>query len=177
MKNLKTKKIDKAVAVGFAANFCAVFSLIYVVGLLLVANIFGGPQAGLAAVSIPVQESCSCKGADETCAISSLPAVLFPVSADNPNEAAIKLSMDDTGYLQKELNISLSSSRRVQISNNGVTPHSFVIDELGIDSGDIAPGQSKILGLENLADGTSYVYYSKTGSDAREKFSGTVAAE
>jgi len=177
MKNLKTKKIGKEEAVGFAAFFCAIFSLIYLVGLLLVANIFNKPQFDFAKISLPVQNSCSCKGSVEACSLSSLPAVLFPVGADNPNEATIKLTMDDAGYVQKQLDTALSSSRLVQITNNGVNPHSFVIDELGIDSGEISPGQSKTLRLENMDDAVSYFYYSSVAGDTREKFSGVLMAK
>jgi len=177
MKNLKTKKIGKDELVGFAAIFCAIFSLIYIVGLLLVANIFNKPQMSLAKVALPVRDSCSCKGTVEACSLSALPAVLFPVGAESPNETAIKLAMDDAGYVQKQLDIALSSSRLVQITNNGVNPHSFVIDELGINSGEILPGQSRTLRLENMDDAASYLYYSNVSGDPREKFSGVVAAK
>ena len=177
MKNPKTKKIGKDELVGFAAFFCAIFSLIYIVGLLLVANIFNRPQMSLAKVALPVHDSCSCKGTIEACSLSALPAVLFPVGADSPNEMPIKLAMDDAGYVQKQLDIVLSSSRLVQITNNGVNPHSFVIDELGIDSGEISPGQSKTLRLENMDDAVSYFYYSSVAGDTREKFSGVLMAK
>jgi hypothetical protein len=103
-----------------------------------------------------------------------VPAVLFPVSADNPSESAIKIVIDDGGWAPKQIDLSLSSSRVMEITNKGVNEHSFVIDDLGIDSGAIAPGNAKTVYLQNLSSGAAYyIFYSNMGSDdGNEAFSG-----
>ncbi|UMX48342.1 MAG: cupredoxin domain-containing protein [Candidatus Nealsonbacteria bacterium DGGOD1a] len=168
------KKIDKMAMVGFAANFCAVFSLIYIVALLLVANIFGSNRAAMASLAQPIANSACSAVAGEPLA-AAIPAILFPVSADNPSESVIKISIDDGGWTPKEIDLSLSSARTVEISNKGVNPHSFVIDGLGIDSGEIAPGAAKTVFLQNLSgEAAIYPFYSNISGDDKEKFSGQI---
>lgn len=177
MKNSK-KKIDKMAAIGVAADFCAIFALIFVVSLLLVANALGGGRSGMAQISLPLQKACLCQTGVDACSVSTLPAVLFPVSADNPAEGSIKLSMDDSGFSPKSLDVASSSNLVAEITNKGVNPHSFVIDDLGIDSGAIAPGQTKTIALENLSAGKgTYTYYSNVGGDNRDTFNGVMTAK
>jgi hypothetical protein len=161
------------------ADFCAIFALIYIVALLLVANAFGGVRSGMAQLSLAAPEKCSCQEAADTCSASVLPSVLYPESAAaGPAEETIKVVMDDGGYATREVNVALSSSRFVDVVNKGVNPHSFVIDEIGIDSGAIAPGETKRVALENLnADAKNYTFYSNIGTDNRESFSGVITAK
>jgi hypothetical protein len=177
MKTSKNKQTEKFAIFGFIANFCAVFALIYVVALLLAANMIGGSAAGLAAVSAPLKETCSCQTATDACS-ASFPTVLFPESAQNPVETDTQLIVDDSGFLPKELDLSLSSLRVVEVSNKGVNRHSFVIDELGVDTGPIEPGSSKTVRLDNLgAAKDSYIFYSNTGKDNKNNFRGTLIAK
>jgi hypothetical protein len=177
MKNSK-RKIDKMAAISVAAEFCAIFALIFVVSLLVIANTLGGARAGLAQASLPLQNNCSCQSGVDTCSVSTLPVVLFPVSADNPAEGSIKILMDDGGFNPKTLDVASSSNLVAEITNKGVNPHSFVIDDLGIDSGAIQPGQTKAVALENLGAGKgTYIYYSNIDGDHHDVFSGTMTAK
>jgi hypothetical protein len=177
MKNSK-KRIDKMAAISVAAEFCAIFALIFVVSLLVIANTLGGARAGLAQASLPLQKTCSCQAGVAACSVSTLPAVLFPVSADSPAEDSIKLLMDDGGFNHKTLDVASSSNLVAEITNKGVNPHSFVIDDLGIDSGAIQPGQTRIVALENLNAGKgTYIYYSNIDGDRRDVFSGTMTTK
>lgn len=175
MARPKKKKIaDKFEIFSFAVNFCAIFSLILIVGLLIVAQNFSG-QAGLAAVSrFYSANECSCDTANDSCPLA-VPAVLFPVSADNPLEDSIEISMDDGGFFTKELNLSVSSSRTLEIYNKGVNIHSFKVPDLGIDTGIIIPGETKTVVLENLPQNKDVLEYrSGIADDDPEKFSGII---
>lgn len=176
MSPVKRKKIDKASVVNFAVNFCAVFALIYMVMLLLVADMLGGAsQAGLAAVSFPLQNECSCGGDAAGDSQTQTPTTLFPVAAPESG-SYLQLAVDDGGFSLKQLNVSLDGPKMIEISNKGVNTHSFVIDGLSIDSGVIEPGAAKTVVLENLPQGTrNYTYYSNTAGDDKTKFSGVIA--
>jgi len=175
MSPSKHKKNDRMTVVNFAVNFCAIFALILLTGALVVAEAVGGRGYQMASFSQSLQNNaCSCTEAAQTCA-PVVPAVLFPVSSSEPVEVPAEIAIDDAGFSPKELNMALSSSRMVKVSNKGVNPHSFVIDSIGVDSGAIAPGQSKTVVLENLPqDGTALEFYSNVAGDSAEKFSGTV---
>lgn len=173
MATVKNKKLDKMTVVNFAANFCAIFSLILVVALLTLANAFGSNRAALAGLSQSAPQSCAADGANT--ASVAVPAVLFPVSADNPSENTIRVVVDDGGWDRPQIDLSLSSARMIEITNKGVNPHSFVIDDLGIDSGAILPGTVKTVILQNLSDQAGdYVFYSNYGNDNKDEFAGRI---
>lgn len=174
MPTAKHKKLDKMTMINFAANFCAVFALIYIVALLMLANSFGTNRAQLAALS-QANPNTACSAVPEDTLAAAVPVVLFPVSAENPSESAIRIAVDDGGWTPKQIDISLSSARVVEVANNGVNPHSFVIDELGVDSGAIMPGATKTIFLQNLSgEAAIYPFYSNTAGDSPEKFSGQI---
>jgi len=176
MSPAKNKKTEKASAIGFLVNFCAVFALIYITALLLVANILGGTStAGLAAVSFPLQSNCSCDSCSADGNQPAAPATLFPVSAEDSSSGYIQIAVDDSGFAQKQIEISLSGSKMLEITNNGANPHSFVVDGLKIDSGAIEPGQTITVVLESLpAETLNYTYFSNVGNDDKAKFSGVI---
>jgi len=177
MTSSKTKKIDKTASMSLFVNFCAVFALIYTVGLLLLANIAGGSRGALASISSSVQNKCACASVPAA-AQGAMAATgeLFPSSSEGElNSAAVSVVMDDAGYAQTELNISISGLKMLEIENKGVNPHSFVIDGLMIDSGAIASGEVRTVVLENLpAIATNYTYYSNVAGDDKETFSGVI---
>ncbi len=175
MARPKNKKLaDKFEVMSFAVNFCAVFALILVVGLLMAVQNIPGRQAGMAALSQSGISQSECVCDDVSCPLA-VPAVLFPVSAGEPVESAARISMDDGGFLTKELDLALSSSRTLEIYNKGVRAHSFVIPELKIDTGAIIPGETKTVILENIPQDKEVLqFYSDLPNDAREKFLGTI---
>ena len=176
----KDKQFDKVAAVGFFVNFCAIFSLILIVGLLTVADSFGSTPGGVAALSQSLvgKNECQCPATDcEVCG-SVAPAVLFPVSSDHPAENAIEIAVGDDGFSVKELSLVFSSSRTLRITNNGVNSHSFAMDAIGLNSGAIAPGQSVTVLLEGFSqDSPSLEFHSDIASDSREDFSGLIILE
>jgi hypothetical protein len=166
------KKMDRQATLSFIVNFCATFMLVFTLGMLMLANMVG--ESALATVSEPLTDNkCACRDK-----ISNKPAVLFPVSAGEPSEGNIKLVVDDSGYLDKELILSAVGTKMLEVINKGVNPHSFVIDGMMIDSGVIKPGESKTIALESLSgDSQSYSFYSNLPGDNKEKFSGVFVVE
>ena len=179
MSPKKSKKFDKRAAVEFFVNFCVIFSLILIVGLMAVSDSFGGSSGGMASLSRPLvsNSKCSCPAVD--CGFAPIaPAVLFPASADQPLEAALEIFVDEGGFSSRELNLSLSSSRTLRISNKGVRNHSLVIDALNLNSGVIVPGQSVTVILENSGDQARELsFYSDLPGDDGDNFSGVIVLE
>lgn len=179
MPILKTKKSDRSITISFFINFCSVFALIVTVGMLLLVDTFGGNRQGLASASMPLQNKSACvpAGDAKTDEIpSGIPNVLFPESSNDPSEAVTKITVDDGGWTPNRIDLSLVSARTLEITNAGVNPHSFVIDGAGIDSGEIAPGATKTMVLNNLSeDVKDYTYYSNIDSAGKGKFSGIIS--
>lgn len=180
MSSKKSKQFDRAAAISFFVDFCAMFSLILIVGLLTAANSFGGASGGAASLSRAMGTSlnCSCP-APTDCGFSPIaPAVLFPASSPQPLEAALEISVDEGGFSSRELNLSFSSSRTLRVVNKGVRNHSLAIDALGLNSGIIVPGQSVTVVLENSGDqGREMTFYSDMPGDTGENFWGTITFE
>lgn len=175
----KRNKLDRAAAIGFAVNFCAMFSLIFTVGLLAVAGIVGDNSGGAASLSQGMKQAvCSCPEAEE-CSVAPLaPAVLFPVSAQQPMETALEVGVDEGGFSLREINLSNSSSRTLKIVNKGVRAHSFAITGTGLNSGIIEPGRSATMALDAPADGSGRAeFYSAEPEDSGENFRGTIVFE
>ncbi len=172
----KRNEFDRDTAIGFAVNFCAMFSLIFTIGLLAVAGIVGGKSSGAASLSQGVKQAvCSCPEAGE-CSVAPLaPAVLFPVSAQQPVETAPEIGVDEGGFSSREIDLSNSSSRTLKIVNKGVRAHSFVIAETGLNSGTIEPGRFATVALDAPADGAGTAeFYSAEPGDSGENFRGTI---
>jgi len=175
----KSNKLDRNAAIGFAVNFCAMFSLIFTIGLLAVAGIVGGNSGGTASLSQGMKQAvCSCPEAEE-CPVAPLaPAVLFPVSAEQPMETATEIGVDEGGFSSREIDLSSSSSRTLKIVNKGVRAHSFAVTETGLNSGMIEPGRFVTVALDEPADGSGKVeFYSTANGDAGENFRGTIIFE
>lgn len=175
----KRNKLDRGAAIGFAVNFCAMFSLIFTIGLLAAAGIAGGKSGGAASLSQGMKQAvCSCPEAEE-CSVASLaPAVLFPVSAQQPTETALEIGVDEGGFSLREIDLSNSSSRTLKIVNKGVRAHSFAITETGMNSGAIEPGRFATVALdEPPAGGGTAEFYSAEPEDSGENFRGTIIFE
>ena len=157
----------------FSVNFCAIFALILVTGLLLAVDSLGGINAGSASLSLAAQNGDALSASDSC--VPVVPAVLFPVSATDPTETPIEITVNDSGFSLNELDMAQSSMRTIKITNMGADSHSFVIDKLGIDSGAILSGQTKTVVLENLMpDLQSVDFYSGIVGDRADKFRGTI---
>jgi len=71
--------------------------------------------------------------------------------------AAQEVALVDIAFEPPELTIAANTDVTINLVNSGVLPHSFDIDALGINSGEIAAGQSGTVTI-NAAPGT-YEYY------------------
>ena len=173
MSPTKRKKNDKVTMINFGVLFCTVFSLIYVVGLLLVAGFARGGQAGLASLQGSLQ---NCNNSEFTTGDDAIvtPTMVAPDNANNIGSGTI-ISIDDGGFGVKQVDLALSGPMILVVKNQGVNPHSFVIDELQINSGEIAPGQAKSIVLKDLPmEPRTYDFYSNIGKDNGSQFGGTI---
>lgn len=176
LKSTKAKKITSYEAACFFVNFCAIFTLVFTFSLLALGNSLGGRNTAATVSgtdSMCSANSCLCdtEAADE-------PAVLYPVTAGEPNEGAVSIVVDDSGYSQKKFELTPLMPILIEITNKGVNDHSFVIDELGIDSGKINPGETRKMVLKKFDDVPQvYIFYSNLASDDVDKFSGRFVVE
>ena len=173
VKIVKNKEVGKMETISFIVNFCAIFTLIFTFGLLILRDAIGSDMAQATVSEALCDSSCDCAAESK-----DQPAVLFPVTAGQPNEGSIKITMDDGGYLQDRFVLSPEGTKMLEITNKGVNAHSFVIDELAIDSGVIEPGQTRTIALDSLPDEPlDYIFYSNLSDDDKENFSGVFAVE
>ncbi len=162
MTNQKTKKSDKSAIILFAVNFCAVFSLIFTIGLLLLVDMSGANKKGMAATALALNG----RAVDASkCAPAVFP-VLFPVSSDEPVETTIEINITDEGFSPQNLDLTKASLRTIRVVNQGSADHSFVVAGAGIDSGRIGAGQSVAVDLNALpAQISDFEFYSNIGQD------------
>jgi hypothetical protein len=168
----KEKQLDKNTVLGFFVNFCAFFSLILIVGLLVMIDTFGTGRAGMASVSQTVQSQNQNEA--QTC-VPAASVVLFPTTSVEPSENPMVLSVNDAGFLANQIDMSRASVRAVKIVNRGAYVHSFAIDLLGVDSGPIESGKSATVALENIPEDVQALdFYSSASGDESGKFRGTI---
>jgi glucose/arabinose dehydrogenase/plastocyanin len=67
------------------------------------------------------------------------------------------VTLVDIAFQPAELTIPANTDVTINLTNQGALPHSFDVDELGVNSGEIGPGQSGTVTI-NAAPGT-YEYY------------------
>lgn len=67
---------------------------------------------------------------------------------------------------------------RIQIENTGNTPHNFVIDELSVDSGEIAAGDTVTVDIEiPINEQNAYVFYSSIDNQRELGMEGRIDVE
>lgn len=85
----------------------------------------------------------------------------------------IPVEISDETFSPVGIHISLNELAGISVANRGEKPHSFVIDELDIDSGPIEPGQTKELELsQNIRSAASFTFYSNAEGDDPQIFKG-----
>jgi len=83
------------------------------------------------------------------------------------------LSIQDQGFSPAGIQIYANQSNSLTITNNSKQPHSFVIDELKINSGLIQPGQTKTVVIDqDFPESAAYNFYSDAASDDKTTFKG-----
>ena len=87
----------------------------------------------------------------------------------------VSIAIGDKGFVDKGFQIFGQDKVIVHIANNGTSPHSFVIDKLNINSGDIPAGQTRDVLVNPLANESAmYDYYSLSGNDSKNVFAGVM---
>ena len=93
-------------------------------------------------------------------------------SALSPEEKELTIRISDNGFIDDgfdEIGLLANGGQNIKfiISNTGEKEHSFVVDELNIDSGLIAPKETKILHFEKIPnESKNYTFYSSVEDDA-----------
>lgn len=88
-----------------------------------------------------------------------------------------EIHINDNGYIENDItaNLAISKDISVTVINEGKKPHSFVIDPLKINSGEIDPGKSKTILISDIPNETiSYSFYSDIDSDLNKNFRGKI---
>lgn len=80
-----------------------------------------------------------------------------PTEESGGDESTVNVDMVDTAFQPNTMSIPANTDITVNLVNNGVGTHTFNIDELSVDSGDVAGGASTSVVI-NAAPGT-YEYY------------------
>jgi len=87
----------------------------------------------------------------------------------------ISLAIEDNGFSPTGIQIYANQSNSLTIANNSNQPHSFVIDELKINTGLIQPGQTKNVVIDqDFAESTVYNFYSDAAGDDKTTFGGVL---
>jgi Cupredoxin-like domain len=83
------------------------------------------------------------------------------------------VEIGDEGFVNKGFQAVGGEKIVFSVKNSGSKPHSLVIDELSVDSGEIEAGGAKEITVDQLPDESkSYTFYSQTEGDSKDDFSG-----
>lgn len=87
----------------------------------------------------------------------------------------VAMEVFDDGFSPSGFHLPLNEFAKISLTNKGEKPHSFVIDELNINSGAIDPGQTKELEFgQDIKNATSFRFYSNAEGDDKEKMNGSI---
>jgi plastocyanin len=134
-------------------------------------------EASPAAVSTATDAAATPDGAG-----AGTPVGLFPCETPvgeptAPAEQAAQqtVTMIDIAFDPKDITIAANTDVAINLVNNGVAVHNFVIDELGVNSGDYSPGQTGSVTI-NAAPGT-YTYYCSVPGHKEAGMIGTLTVQ
>jgi uncharacterized cupredoxin-like copper-binding protein len=120
-------------------------------------NVPGHKQAGMAGTLIVSDDAAAAPAGAETAAASpAAPTAAPPAAAGAAEPQTVEFVAYDVYYEPKEVTIPANTDVAVVIANDGVAPHNFSIDELGIDV-DIPSGETRETVIN--APAGEYVYY------------------
>ena len=98
----------------------------------------------------------------------------YAISEEKQNKI-VEIAVSEDGFSPSGFHIKLNQFATVSIVNAGEKPHSFVIDELGIDTGLIEPGQTKKFEFgKDIKSAESFKFYSNAEGDDKEKIIGSI---
>lgn len=73
-------------------------------------------------------------------------------------QTTFDVEMVDIAFNPTEITVPANTEITINLVNNGLIPHTFDIDELGVNSGELASGQTATVKFNSGAPGT-YTYY------------------
>ncbi len=69
-----------------------------------------------------------------------------------------QMSINEYAFSPNTVTVGLGETVRLLVKNNGSTDHNFIVDELGVSSGSIAPGKEKVVTINGSKVGTFKFY-------------------
>ena len=167
---MEEKKASLYLLLSFILNFCLTFTIIWTLGILLYLNM------RLDDVSM------KCSGSLK----SNAPVVMDKTGTFRPGDQAVKteknidIEVNDNGFVNNSFKVTTNDDVTITLRNTGTKPHSFKIDELGVDSMIVEAGGFKMFTVGSLPTKNAvYNFYSSAPSDELSVFSGelTVVAQ
>lgn len=162
---MAVKQNNNWIVITFAVNFCLTLTTLYLVGIMFWVGLYKFNPVGQASSS--QSEALCAQNQDQAGAVKA-----------TVNQIKIRELASDTGFSPKsETYVASDNSDTVlTVENMGFREHSFVIDEVNLDTGLIAPGSSKDINLGNFPFdlGKTYTFYSNAAGDNKDDFSGVL---
>lgn len=91
------------------------------------------------------------------------------------NQQRLAIAVNDNGFVPSGFGLRSGSPASIVIKNTGKMPHSFVSDQLNINSGPILAGQTKTIKIQQLPNEIAeYDFYSNMPGDDQRLFSGII---
>lgn len=158
----------------FILNFCLTFSLIYVVSILFFLGIGRSDNASRCPIYSSGFPFDNMQFEDEKESGGRIEEGDDAADdSDEDFEVEESVEINDLGFTIKGFQVWASDIVNITVSNTGSKAHSFVIDELNIDSGIIGAGESKLVRIESLPNEEKiYNFYSNASDDKANGFGG-----
>ena len=165
---MEEKKAELYLVLSFIINFCVAFTLIWTVGILFILEVGGASKKECGSTAYknfnPFEQL---RAEDESSAQKT-------ETKDSEGDSDIvSVDVNDNGFLSKGFQVNSSDQITIIFANKGAKAHSFVIDEMDIDSGAVESGQTKTITISNLPqENKVYNFYSGVNGDKELGFSG-----
>jgi hypothetical protein len=88
----------------------------------------------------------------------------IPPSAARNIIGRVTVELTDRGFIPSRFETAINQEITFTLVNTGTRPHTFTIDELGVDVA-LAPGETKMLTIPSPRRLGQYTYYSDTTTD------------
>lgn len=98
-----------------------------------------------------------------------------PEGVSEDEEVDMTVEGFEFGYSPSEMDFSADEPVRIRFVNTGTVMHDFVIDEFGVATAELAPGQEEIVEFTPRAG--TYNYYCSIGNHRQLGMEGTLTVE
>lgn len=147
-------------------------------------SIPGHREAGMVGkliVTASAEEGAAEQGAASPVAgASPVASPVAPAAAETAPAAAAQTTFDvemvDIAFNPTEITVPANTEVTINLVNNGVSTHTFDIDELGVNSGEYAAGQTGTVKFNSGAPGT-YTYYCAIPGHKEAGMVGTITVQ